>query len=493
MQRNGSRPYYAAVLAAGMIYVLLGVASALTKLPVCDEAWYANPAFNLSAGRSMGTTVLESAGTPLHGLDLHTYWVMPLYIVGQAFVYELFGPGLLQARLFSLAWGLVILAAWFVILRVLFEEKYIALLAVFVMAIDSYMIAVGSTGRSDMMCAGLGIAGIACYLALRPRNLSVALVASNALVAASGLTHPNGTLYLASLLFLVWSLDRHNVRWIHVGAGAAPYLIGAAIWSAYILQNPGDFIAQFGGNARVRASGMTSAWAVITREGLRYANAYGLGSGSTGLARVKIVVLLAYLSGIAGVSLTPRLRRQPASRLLLSMTGLTFVLMVLIEGAKQDWYLVHILPFFGALLAVWTVHCLKHRVLPVGIVALGMSGFVLVNVGLVGWLFHRADYQRRYLPVVEFLRAKPNDRASVIGTGELGFQIGFDRVSDDTRLGFYSGKRPDLIVVEDIYEGWFRKHQTREPDVYRHVRKMLAGARKVFDNGQYRVYSVSSR
>jgi hypothetical protein len=48
-------------------------------------------------------------------------------------------------------------------------------------------------------------------------------------------------------------------------------------------------------------------------------------------------------------------------------------------------------------------------------------------------------------------------------------------------------------VVEQIYEGWFRKHESREPDVYRHVRATLAAARKVFDNGEYRVYSVRSR
>ena len=492
-ERGARLRYRASILAVGMIYVLLGTGSAMTKLPVCDEAWYANPAFNLSAGRSMGTTVLESAGTPLHGLEQHTYWVMPLYIVGQAFVYELFGPGLFQSRLFSVFWGLVILVSWFVILRTLFEDKYVALLGMFVMAIDSYMIAVGSTGRSDMMCAGLGSAGLAAYLGLRPRRLSLALFVSNALIAASGLTHPNGILYLASLLFLVWSFDRQNVKWIHIGSAAAPYLAGATIWSVYILQSPADFVAQFGSNARTRTSGITSPWAVIKGETLRYVNAYGLGSQSTGLSRIKVVMLLAYLTGIAGVLLSPRLRRQPPSRVLLSMTGITFILMVLLEGAKQDWYLVHIIPLFSAVLAVWVVHCLRRRVVPVAVLVLGMSGLVLVNAGLVGWLLHRTDYQSTYLPVVQFLRTTPNDRARVMGSAELGFQIGFDRLTDDTRLGFYSRKRPDLVVVEEIYQGWFRKHEAREPDVYRHVRTTLAGARKVFDNGRYQVYSVGAR
>lgn len=476
-----------------MLYVLLGSGSALTRLPICDEGWYANPAFNLSAGRSMGTTVLESAGTPLHGLERHTYWVMPLYIVGEASMYELFGAGLLQTRLFSLAWGLVVLASWFVILRALFEEKYVALVGVFVMAVDSYMIAVGSTGRSDMMCAGLGSAGLAAYLRLRSWNLFMALFVSNALVAASGMTHPNGVLYLASLTFLILYCDRRNIGWTHAGAAAAPYLVGAAMWSTYILQNPADFIAQFGSNARTRTSGITSPWAVIRGEALRYVNAYGLGSQSSGLARIKIVMLVTYLAGILGVLANPFLRRQPPPRVLLLMTGITFALMVVVEGAKQDWYLVHIIPLFAALLAVWVVQCLNDRVLPASVVGFGMAAFAFVNVGLVGWLAHRTDYQAKYMPVVEFLRTAPNEHARIIGSAELGFEVGFDRVNDDTRLGFYSRKTPDLIVVEQIYDGWFRKHEVREPDVYRHVRTTLAAARKVFDNGQYRVYSVSSR
>jgi hypothetical protein len=157
-----------------LIYLLLGTGSAMTKLPVCDEAWYANPAINLSAGRPMATTVLESAGTPLRGLDRHTYWVMPLYIVSQAAVDEMFGPGLLRARLISVASGLLILIAWFVILRRLFESEYVAL---GVFRRRRLRKSVGSTGRSDMLCAGLGSAG-SPRLGIRWRGLSLLLVSN---------------------------------------------------------------------------------------------------------------------------------------------------------------------------------------------------------------------------------------------------------------------------------------------------------------------------
>lgn len=493
LDRRARALYRASVIAVGLVYVALSVGSAMTKLPVCDEAWYANPAFNLAAGRAMGTTVLESAGTPLHGLERHTYWVMPLYIVGQAAVYEIFGAGLIQTRLLSVFWGLVVLASWFVILRVLYAEKYVALLAIFLMAVDSYMVAVGSTGRSDMMCAGLGSAALAAYLGLRLRNLTLALFVANSLVAASGMTHPNGVLYLASLLFLVFFFDRQSVRWLHAAAAVGPYAIGAAIWGAYIFQSPSDFVAQFGSNARTRTSGVTSPWAVIKGEALRYVHAYGLGPESSGLARIKIVMLLGYFGGVAGTLLTPKLRRQPPTRVLLSMFALTFGLMVLVEGAKQDWYLVHIIPLFSAVLSVYVVHAMAERMIRARFVFAAITILVMLHVGLVGWLSHRKDYQNSYKPVAEFLKSPPNASANLIGSGELGFEVGFDRVTDDTRLGYYSGKQADLIVVEQIYEGWFVKHQRREPDVYRHVATTLSTARNVFDNGRYRVYSVTSR
>jgi hypothetical protein len=484
--------YRAAVFTVALTYVALSTGSAMTRLPVCDEAWYANPAFNLTAGRSMGTTVLESAGTTLQGLERHTYWIMPLYIVGQALVYEVFGPGLMQTRLLSAFWGLVILASWFVILRALYPERLVALLAIFLMAVDSFFIGFSSTGRSDAMCAGLGSAALAAYLGLRARHLTLALFVGNALIAGSGLTHPNGILYLALFVLLFWRFDRENVRWFDLCAAASPYVVGAMLWGAYVLQSPADFLAQFGGSARTRLSGAAAPLAMIKGEALRYANAYGLTSGASALGRVKAVILLAYLVGIAGTIVTPALRRQRPVRILLSMTALIVALMVVVEGAKQEWYLVHIIPLFCAVSSVWIAYVWRQASKLAYFVGLGLAILVVVNVGAVGWLFHRADYQNIYLPVVQFLNSPTHVRENVIGSAELGFQIGFERLTDDFRLGYYSGKRAGVIVVEENYEGMFRRYQTQEPDVYRHVTKTLSGARKVFDNGRYRVYELSA-
>jgi hypothetical protein len=66
-------------------YLSLAVMGALTMRPWCDEGWFSNPAENLLTTGSMPTSVLDPTaawrGVNLQGIDRHTYWVMPLYIL----------------------------------------------------------------------------------------------------------------------------------------------------------------------------------------------------------------------------------------------------------------------------------------------------------------------------------------------------------------------------------------------------------------------------
>src|SRR5437868_4501758 len=81
----GERNLHKLLLASFLLlYLVLATAVSLTKTPICDEGWYADPAFNLIKNGSMGSPVIESAGGFLKGIDRYTYWEMPLHIVVQA-------------------------------------------------------------------------------------------------------------------------------------------------------------------------------------------------------------------------------------------------------------------------------------------------------------------------------------------------------------------------------------------------------------------------
>ncbi|HVG22106.1 MAG TPA: hypothetical protein VNI02_23930, partial [Blastocatellia bacterium] len=153
------RFYFTATLGAACLYAALTIGISLTKPPEIDEGWFASPALNLITRGSMGTTVLEPSGTltsKLTGINQHTYWVMPLHLLAQAGWYEVFGFSLFSMRTLSIAWGLVALASWFLIMRALSGSLKLSMMAAAFIALDYVFIMHASLGRMDMMCAALG-------------------------------------------------------------------------------------------------------------------------------------------------------------------------------------------------------------------------------------------------------------------------------------------------------------------------------------------------
>src|SRR5207253_2855625 len=157
------------------------------------EGWFADPAFHLATQGFLGTTILESSGTWLEGIDRHTYWILPLYPLAQAALYRTFGFSLLTMRALSIAWGLVALAAFFFLIRSQAGHS-IALLATLLIATDFNFIVGASVGRMDMMCAALVFSSMTAYVILRERSIRTAIVVSHTLAAAACLTHPCGIL-----------------------------------------------------------------------------------------------------------------------------------------------------------------------------------------------------------------------------------------------------------------------------------------------------------
>ena len=60
---------------------------------------------------------------------------------------------------------------------------------------------------------------------------------------------------------------------------------------------------------------------------------------------------------------------------------------------------------------------------------------------------------------------------------------------DDFRLGYYSGKRPDLIVMDtQRYVPWTESLQGQDRENYRYIRNLLSSYRVIYDHGGYRMY-----
>ncbi len=496
--RLNNRGFYLAVAAGLMIlFTALAVGSALTKRPWSDEGWFASPAYNLITKGSMGTTVLEPTGW-LKGINQYTYWVVPLHIIAQAGWYEVFGFSLLSMRTLSTAWGLVALVSWFLIMHSLSGNHKVALLAMGLIALDYSFIMGASFGRMDMMCAALGFAAYAAYLTLRERHFALAVLASQILVTASGLTHHLGILAFAGLLFLTFYFDRSKLRWKHAAIGVIPYLIGAALWGLYIMKSPALFITQFGGNAQTGGRmtallhPLTGLWNEIAQ---RYLVAFGMGphnAGHGGLVSLKIFILLAYVAGIIGAISTRAIRRHRGYRALLILAAIYFVILTIYDGQKLAWYLVHTIPIFAAILAAYVDWCWTESRVPGWAIATGVCCLMLLQVGGVVQRMRVNTYQESYVPAVNFLKANAREGALIMGSAELGFALRFpDNLIDDTRLGYYSGRRAKFVVVEEIYEDAFDGARKSDPQAYEYIQDSLKrNYRQVYDQGFYQIYAL---
>jgi hypothetical protein len=118
----------------------------------------------------------------------------------------------------------------------------------------------------DMVSAALAALGFAGYLGWRERNLMIAMLAGNAGVAASGLTHPMGGVpAFISLWFLTFYLDRNRITARAIVTAAVPYVIGAIGWGLYIRHDPQLFVKLFGANAKGRF-GLASPWSALVND-----------------------------------------------------------------------------------------------------------------------------------------------------------------------------------------------------------------------------------
>jgi 4-amino-4-deoxy-L-arabinose transferase-like glycosyltransferase len=477
-----------------LFYGLLAVLTIRSLPPGIDEGYFAGPALNLAMNGSMGTPVLRWG---LKDIDRYTYWIMPLHAVVQAAWYKVMGFDLVSLRALSLVWGLIAIAAWFFVVRVVSGSGTVAVLAVGLLGTDYIFVTASAVGRMDMMSAALNFLGLALYFRFRARRFTWAVFAGHAFVSASAFTHPiGGMLGFVALAFVTVYYDRAHLRWRHAAIAGLPYLAGGLCWGAYIWQNPSAFVQQFLANTRVagRLSGFSAPWMGFVQEITgRYFVAFGLGehsAGSSGPVQLKVLALGAYVAGLLGCALTPKLRREQGARTFLVLIAVGFVLLALIDGQKAHYYLVHLLPIYTALLALWVVHCARlsngRRLL----LALCVAIVVAVQTGGIVYRGYLNNYARSYIPAIRFVRQHWQPGELIVGNPSLAFGLGFfDGLVFDPAAGHRLGLVPKVIVLTEDDENRMVRSSPLSPELREKVRiRLTEEYEKVYERLGYRVY-----
>ncbi len=480
------------------LYLLLAIGTALTKRPLGDEAFTANPALDVLARGSTGVTAMEPTGNSiavgkvLSGINEHLYLTMPFPIYVHAAWYKIFGAGILSTRMVSVAFGLVALAAAWVLVAALTGNRMIALLATFFLTIDYAFVFAAADGRADMMAGAFSLAALAAYVHLRDRNLNHAVLLSQTFLAAGGFSHPNAGLGLFGILFLALYFDRKRLRFIHLALAAIPFACFAAGWALYILPHPEDFRLQFAANLADRWQGISGLLMSPVREiRVRYLELWYLPSYATGLSRLRVLIPLLYLAAIIGCVVNRGVRQTAGCRVLLMLAALYFLCMSVFEGHKNYYYLIYIIPFLAAVFGTWTYLCWTQQRVPKLLVLACAGALVFLQLSWAAYNIRRNLYRNSYQPTVEFVRKNATVNGGLVGSLELGFGLGFfGNFKDDATLGFYTHRQPEMVIVDERnYASAFEAFKKTAPEVHQYVSRLLAEKySKVFEAPGYQVF-----
>lgn len=487
-------PLFALAIAAGFAaYCLLLVNLARSRKPWNDEAMSASAGYTLATRGYMAIPSFDEANPGMSGIHRHMYYIFPLQMAVMAPWYRIFGFSLFTTRMLSTFWTILFVAALYQLVKLLTGNSWIALLAVALTALDYQVVSAAAFGRYDMMVASLGFCGYACFLLLRQRSLSAAILSGNACIAAAGMTHPNGLIYFIGLWFLILYYDRRRIELHHVALAAVPYLLGGAAWVWYIFQDFHDFKIQLSGNSSNRVGLLHPFQALKNEIYLRYLRPYGLGPHSPGhggvLLLAKSVALLGYLAGVAGCLAIPSIRKDPGYRVLILLTGIHVLFFTFYEGMKFNYYLVHLVPFYLSLLAVFVSCMWTTRPALRPLLACGIAVIAAVGAGGAVMRIRLNDMGTSYDPAVVFLKQTASKDDLVFAACSFGFGYGFGPgLVDDDTLGYFSKRQARFIVMEEIYDDMVNVHRAADPAIYAHMMEVMPRYRLIYDKANYRVY-----
>jgi hypothetical protein len=120
--------------AAFLGYVILAVELARVRPPNFDDGNFGNAAAIFASKGFLAMPMKNNVWLP--GLDGHLYANMPLYFLGLGAWFKAFGVDLVTMRLFSVFWGVIALAAWYLIVRRLTPNRGIALLSLVLIGLN---------------------------------------------------------------------------------------------------------------------------------------------------------------------------------------------------------------------------------------------------------------------------------------------------------------------------------------------------------------------
>ena len=183
-------------------------------------------------------------------------------------------------------------------------------------------------------------------------------------------------------------------------------------------------------------------------------------------------------------------RASPLAGTVSILAAIYFVVMSLLDGQKLAVYLIYIVPFYSALLSIWLYHMWEKRRIPLPLLILGVSGFILLQTGGIALRIKQNTYGNYYLPAVEYLNQTAADDELIMGSAELRFALkpSANTIADG-RFAFYTGKRPEYIVYDPGIEDSWKDSKIFFPEFYEYFPRLLKEEYRIaYENTAFKVY-----
>jgi 4-amino-4-deoxy-L-arabinose transferase-like glycosyltransferase len=387
-----------------------------------DEMWESSVAWMLATRGTFGSDMF----TGFYGMEAHYYDFLPLHPVLLAATYRLFGLGLFQARLVSVAMGFLVLLLTHALGRRLFGWRVGALAVAFLVLVrlagtTRYvtmgipLLDVARIARYDIVVPVLGLASLHMYLSARRGAAGLGHVIAGLLAGLAGLAHLYGAFWILALAVLALC-DRAATRTI--GQLALGFAIPWLPYAAFVLAHPGDWLGQTRHYApRFDLLNPRWYWSNLVAEPRRY----GPGLGSPGWAYLTrpgfwmtLVLLPASVFALARRGLA---RDDPAARALAIPLLVLGTLFAVLLHEKLAYYALTIWPL-GALAVAWgglTLWRRAHRGWVRGAIIALLAAVAVEGATRIGVLWSSGATATRHDQFLARVRAHVPDGSRVLG------------------------------------------------------------------------------
>lgn len=419
--------------------------------PINDEALYAGPALTLVRGDGFGSTVLEPRASPLVGVDKITYYALPGHPLTNAALLAIFGFSLAALRAKSLIFMLASAALVFRILRRQGLPRPYAALALALVFINRNWLQASVVARPDAQCFFFGLAGVFAFATGLEEARPLRAALGGFLVVAAGLTHVNGAIFgLLSILVAGRYLVGYGGRAWRTPAlwtaalGALPPLVAYYLFTR---RYPAFYQGQMGWNATVwnRLDAWTHPFSAFAKELVRWfphANA-----GTLPNVIVYGLVSTVGFAGLAGLLLSSPSVLRTSIAAYVACALLSFAFVNNIDSGFYLFYRSFVLDV--ALVVVLWLQDRPGRRWPRAAASAGLLLLFGFSLRRDAAFVSRARTEARaYRLVVNALFAAQGEGDMIFGPLELAVPLAFaPRFIVDDHYGFYSGRRPTLVVI----------------------------------------------